>query len=103
MALDGPTTRIFQVGNEQLPRVHGTQGHASRVRVLSQQDKQGVAFSSPPLDAKDPFTTIRASPQVSEHPIISPENPYMLSDGKVFSNDTLLRMEKKRKVSCKGV
>ena len=102
-ALDGPTTRILAMGSEQLPR---TQSHSARVRV-SQPEKQGVAFSALPLDAnsvpqKDhSFVNVRASPQISEHPIISPENSYMVAEGQVYSNDTLLRMERKRKVRCR--
>ncbi|XP_024031045.1 homeobox-DDT domain protein RLT1 isoform X2 [Morus notabilis] len=102
-ALDGPTARSssFAVSNEQLPRIHGNQGHASRVR-LSQQDKQGVSFPLPPVDdnclpQKDPFTNTKVNSQISEHPVISPENSYMLSDGQILANDTVLRLERKRK------
>lgn len=102
-ALDGPTARSssFAVGNEQLPRIHGNQGHASRVR-LSQQDKQGVSFPLPPVDdnclpQKDPFTNTKVNSQISEHPIISLE----MSDGQILANDTVLRLERKRKV-CNG-
>ncbi|PON60635.1 Octamer-binding transcription factor [Trema orientale] len=100
-AIDGSTVRSpsFAVGNEQLPR---SQGHVSRVRHSSGQDKQGVAFPSPSIDdtslpQKDSFTNIRVNPPISEHPIISPENPYMLPDGQIFPNDSTLRMERKRK------
>lgn len=106
-ALDGPTARssTFVVGNEQLPR---SQGHVSRVRLSSGQDKQAVTFPSPSVDdaslpQKDSFTTVRVNPQISEHPIISPENPYMLPDGQIFANDTVLRMERKRKVCSREV
>ncbi|KAL5575360.1 hypothetical protein UlMin_017059 [Ulmus minor] len=96
-AVDGPTSRTstFAVGSEQLPRVHGGQGHVSRVRVLSQQEKQRAAFPSPPRD--DHFTSIRTNSQISDHPVIVPENPYASSDGQVHPNDSMLRMERKRK------
>lgn len=89
--------------NEHLPRAHGGQGHASRVRLLSQPEKQGVAFPSPPGDddcvlQRDSVTNIRMNSQFSDHPFIAPDNPYVLSDGQILGNDTMLRMERKRKV-----
>ncbi|PRQ29011.1 putative transcription factor & chromatin remodeling DDT family [Rosa chinensis] len=96
-AIDGPTARAspFASGNEQLSRVHG--GH-SRARLLSQQEKQAVAFSSPGDDGlplRDPFINVRMNTQYGEPPIIAPENSNVLSDGQI--NDTMLRMERKRK------
>lgn len=66
---------------------------------MSQQDKQGVAFPSPPRDddrvpLRDSFTNSR---MISDHPIIVSDNPYG-SDGQIIPSDTLLRMERKRKV-----
>ncbi|GMN50733.1 hypothetical protein TIFTF001_019878 [Ficus carica] len=97
-AHDGPTARSspFAVGTEQLPRLHGNQGHASRV-WLSSQDKQGVSFPSPPVEQKDPFTNTRVNAQIGEHPIVSLENPYMASDGQILANENVSRMERKRK------
>lgn len=99
---DGPTARTssFVLGNEQLPRVHGVQG---RVR-LSQQDRKGLALSSPPRDddrvpERDSLANVRINSQFSDHPIIGPEDSYVVSDGQIFQNDAILRKERKRKVS----
>ncbi|XP_048323256.2 homeobox-DDT domain protein RLT1 isoform X1 [Ziziphus jujuba] len=91
-------TSSFAVVNEQLSRAHVVQGQVSRVRLLSQQDKQGVAFPSPPRDddrvpQRDSFTNSR---MISDHPIIVSDNPYG-SDGQIIPSDTVLRMERKRK------
>lgn len=89
--------------NDHVPRAHGGQGHASRARLLSQQDKQGVAFPLPPggddcVPQRDSVTNIRMNSQFSDHPFVGPDNPYVLSDGQIVANDTILRMERKRKV-----
>ncbi|XP_050371272.1 homeobox-DDT domain protein RLT1 isoform X2 [Argentina anserina] len=93
-AIDGPNARTspFASGNEQLSRGHG------RARILSQQERQAVAYSSPGDDGllqRDAFINVRMNTQYSEPPIIAPENPNVLSDGQI--NDTMLRMERKRK------
>jgi hypothetical protein len=94
---DGPTARTssFVLGNEQLPRVHGVQGHISRVRLLSQQDRQGHALSSPPRDddrvpERDSLTNVRINSQFSDHPIVGPEDSYVASDGQIFQNDAIV-------------
>ncbi|KAF3451430.1 hypothetical protein FNV43_RR07525 [Rhamnella rubrinervis] len=102
-AIDGPTARTsFSLMNEHLPRAHGGHGHASRVRLLSQQEKQGVAYPSPPgeddcMPQRDSVTNIRVNSQFSDHPFIAPDNPYVFPDGQILANDTMLRMERKRK------
>lgn len=58
-----------------------------------------MAFSSPGDDGlpqRDPFINVRMNTQYSEPPTIAPENSNVLSDGQI--NDTMLRMERKRKV-----
>jgi hypothetical protein len=104
--VDAPTARTssFVHGNEQLPRVHGSQGHISRVRIFPKQDKQALALPSPPRDdervpQRDSLTNVRVNSQFGDHPIIGPEDSYVLSDGHISHADAILRMEKKRKVS----
>lgn len=107
--VDGPTrTPPFVVGNEQLPRIHASQGHSSRHRLIL-QDKQGIPYLSPPQDddgasQRDSITNladIRTNSHFTDHPIAGPENPYALSlsSGQTLHNDAMLRMERKRKVS----
>ncbi|CAL8146684.1 unnamed protein product [Prunus armeniaca] len=101
--IDGPSARAssFAVGNEPLSRVHGVHGHGhvSRVRLLSQQERQAVAFPSPGDDGcvpqRDSFTNVRVNTQFSDPPTVAPENSNALSDGQI--NDSMLRMERKRK------
>ncbi|XP_075664015.1 homeobox-DDT domain protein RLT1 isoform X2 [Castanea sativa] len=102
--IDAPTARTSSVvhGNEQLPRVHGVQGHVPRVRIFPQQEKQALALSSPPRDdervpQRESLTNVRVSSQFGDHPIIGPEDSYVLSDGQISHSDAILRMEKKRK------
>lgn len=104
--IDAPTARTSSVvlGNEQLPRVHGVQGHVPRVRIFPQQEKQALALSSPRRDdervpQRESLTNVRVSSQFGDHPIIGPEDSYVLSDGQISHSDAILRMEKKRKVS----
>ncbi|KAJ4703536.1 Homeobox domain-containing protein/DDT domain-containing protein [Melia azedarach] len=99
--VDGPRARTSFHGNEQASRVHGVQGHVSRVRGLSQQDKPGL-FSSPnggedSLPQRESASTNRINSQSTGHPIFGTEDPYLLSDGQTFNNDTELRMDRKRK------
>lgn len=103
--VDGPTARnsSFVLGTEQLPRVHSVQGHVSRVRLLSQQDRQGLALSSPPKEddhvpERDSFTNVRMNSQFSDHPTIGPEDSYVVSDGQILHSDAIFRKERKRKV-----
>ncbi|KAF4393124.1 hypothetical protein F8388_012633 [Cannabis sativa] len=92
-------SHIHNSGNEQLPR---SQGHGSRVRHSSGPDKQIIPFPSPSVDdtslPKDSFTNIRVNPHISDNPIISPENNYMLPDGQICPNEAVLRLERKRKL-----
>lgn len=105
--MEGPTrTPPFPVGNEHLPRIHATQSHSSRVRLLSQQDKQGIPYPSPPRDndvvpKREPHTNIAntgMNTHFTDHPIVGQENPYTLPGGQVSQDDGVLRMERKRKV-----
>ncbi|KAK7302837.1 hypothetical protein RJT34_13734 [Clitoria ternatea] len=104
--MDGPSrTPPFPLGNEQLPRIHTTQSHSSRVRHVSQQDKQLIPYSSPPQDnnvvpKREPHTNITSTEMNSnftDHPIVGQENPYALPAGQVLHNDAVMRMERKRK------
>ncbi|XP_009352854.2 homeobox-DDT domain protein RLT1 [Pyrus x bretschneideri] len=100
-AIDGPSARTssFAVGNEPLSRVHVVHGHASRVRLLSQQERQAVPYSSPVDDGsvpqRDSFTNVRVNTQFSDPPVVAPENSNVLSEDQI--NDSILRMERKRK------
>lgn len=112
----------FPHGNEHVPKIHATQTHSSRVRLLSHQDKQVIPCSSPPvlMSHQDkqvvPYTSPRENDVVlqresqtniantgmnshfSDHPIVGQENPYALPGGQVLHNDAAVRVEKKRKV-----
>lgn len=105
--MEGPArTPPFPLGNEQLPRIHATQSHSSRVRHLSQQDRHVIPYSSPPRDNDVPprrksYTNIADAAlnfHFTDHPIVGQDNPHFLPAGQVSHNDTVLRMEKKRKV-----
>ncbi|XP_023003779.1 homeobox-DDT domain protein RLT1-like isoform X1 [Cucurbita maxima] len=80
----------FLLGREQLNRSHNYHGQVSRVRLLSQQEQQGIAVPSP----ADDNTFVPAS---IRNPIVVQEDSYMLPDGQVFPNDVIIRMERKRK------
>ncbi|KAI4296809.1 hypothetical protein L6164_036732 [Bauhinia variegata] len=104
--MDGPArTPSFALGNEQIPRNHVTQGHSSRAHLLASQDRQGIPYPSPPRDddggsQRDSYINggnIGGNPHYTDHPNVGIENPYALSTGQVFHNDTMLRMERKRK------
>lgn len=95
-------TPSFLLGHEQLNRSHNYHNQVSRVRLLSQQEKQGVAIPSPAEDnafvpPRDSFASIRINSQFIEHPIVGQESSYVLPDGHVFPNDVMIRMERKRK------
>lgn len=104
--MDGPTRApSFVVKNEQLPRVHSAQGHSSRVRLSSQQEKQGLSYPSPPRDddgapQRESYTNINIgmNSHFTDHPIVGPENPYAMPGVQVFHGDSILRMDRKRKV-----
>ncbi|KAK7362794.1 hypothetical protein VNO77_04916 [Canavalia gladiata] len=85
-------------GKEQLPIIHTTQGHSSRVRLLSQQDKQGIPHQSPQDDDAAPqrelYTNIANVGMNSQG--VGPENPYVLPSGQVL-HDNAMRIERKRK------
>ncbi|XP_061341547.1 homeobox-DDT domain protein RLT1 isoform X2 [Gastrolobium bilobum] len=107
--MEGPTrTPSFPLGIEQLPRIHATPSHSSRVRLLSQQDKQAILYPSPHREndvspQRESYTNIAntgMNSHFTDHPIVGQENPYVLPGGQVFHNDAVLpvlRMEKKRK------
>ncbi|KAK7327836.1 hypothetical protein VNO77_21929 [Canavalia gladiata] len=102
---EGPTRTPFPLGNEQLPRIHATTSHSSRVRLLSQQPKQEISYPSPPRDndvalQREPHTNITnngMNSHFTDHPTVGQENPYALPGGQVLHNDAILRMERKRK------
>ena len=105
--MEGPARNPpFALGNEQLPRTHASQGHSSRVRILSQQDKQGIPYSSPPRDndvasqkeLHKNVANVGMNSHFTDHQIVGPENSYPLSGGQV-SHKNAMRIEKKRKVS----
>ncbi|CAI8591100.1 unnamed protein product [Vicia faba] len=121
--LEGPTrTPSFPIGNEHLPRIHATQGHSSRTRLSSQQDKQVnpytspppllsqpnkqlIPFPSPPRDNdvvpnREPHSDIviaSMNSQFTDHQIVGQENLIALPGVQVSHNDAVLRVEKKRK------
>nr|KYP51863.1 hypothetical protein KK1_026219 [Cajanus cajan] len=103
--IEAPSRTPFPLGNEQQPRIHAPQGHSSRVRLLSQQEKQVIPYPSPPRDndgepKREPHTNITntgMNSHFSDHPIIGQENSYALPGGQVNHNDAILRMERKRK------
>lgn len=99
-------TPSFLLGHEQLNRSHNYHGQVSRVRLLPQQEKQGVTIPPPAEDsafvpARDSFASIRMNSQFTDHSIVGPENQYVLPDGHAFPNDVIIRMERKRKVLLK--
>ncbi|GAV60333.1 Homeobox domain-containing protein/DDT domain-containing protein [Cephalotus follicularis] len=106
---DDPRGRTSVVhGKEPSLRVHGAQGHAARVHVLSQQDKPGHMFSSPYGDDDsllqgDSFTINRINVQSTNYPILGSEEPYVLADGQNLNDDADLRMERKRKSEEAGL
>lgn len=96
-------TPSFVHGHEQLNRSHNYHSQVSRVRHMSQQEKQGVAISSPAEEnvfppPRDSYPSIRMNSQFTEHTIVGQENSYVLPDGHAFPNDVMIRMERKRKV-----
>lgn len=125
-SMEGPTrTPPFPIGNEHLPRVHASQNHSSRARLLSQQDKPVIPYTSPPhllsqqdkqlipypspprdndvVPKREPHTNIAntsMNTQFSDHLIVGQENSLALGlpGGQVLHNDAVLRVEKKRKV-----
>ena len=103
--VDGARGRAtsFVHGEEPLSRVHGIQGHGSRVRVLPQQEKTGIIPSSSQvaddsLAERESFTNGRNAQSIC-HPVLGSEDSYMLSAGQTLNNDVDLRNDRKRKVS----
>ncbi|XVE88104.1 hypothetical protein DITRI_Ditri19aG0041600 [Diplodiscus trichospermus] len=89
-------------GEEQLSRVHGTQGHGSRVRVLPQQEKTGIIPSSSQvaddsLAERESFTNGRNVQSIG-HPLLGSEDSYMLSAVQTSNHDADLRNDRKRKI-----
>ncbi|KAG4383911.1 hypothetical protein AAZX31_13G159500 [Glycine max] len=94
----------FAHGNEHLPRIHATKGHSSRVRLLSQQDKQLIPYQSPSRDddvapQREMYPNIAnvgKNSHFTDHQIVGPENLHALHSGQVLHNNAT-RIEKKRK------
>ncbi|KAL2321127.1 hypothetical protein Fmac_030096 [Flemingia macrophylla] len=94
----------FVPGNEQLPRIHATQGHSSRARLLSQQDKQLIPYQSPSQDndvasQREMYpnkATVGMKSHSTDRQIVVPENLNALPSGQVMHNKAM-RIEKKRK------
>ncbi|OMO76376.1 hypothetical protein CCACVL1_15728 [Corchorus capsularis] len=92
----------FVHGEEPLSRVHGIQGHGSRVRVLPQQDKTAIIplssqVADDSLAERESFSNGRINAQSIGHPALGPEDSYMLSAGQTLNNDADLRIDRKRK------
>ncbi|XP_054800756.1 homeobox-DDT domain protein RLT1 isoform X3 [Prosopis cineraria] len=104
-SMDGPArTPSFVVKNEPVPRIHAAQGHSSRVRLSSLQDKQGLPYPSPTHDDDGPSQresyanlNIGMNAHFTDHPIVGPENPYAVVGGQIFHSDAILRLDRKRK------
>ncbi|XWS12600.1 hypothetical protein CRYUN_Cryun37aG0104100 [Craigia yunnanensis] len=101
--VDGARGRAtsFVHGEEPLSRVHGIQGHGSRVRVLPQQEKTGIIPSSSrvandSLAERESFTSGRNAQSICQ-PVLGSEDSYMLSAGQTLNNDADLRNDRKRK------
>lgn len=108
--VDGARARAtsFVHGEEPLPRVHGIQGHGSRVRVLPQQDKTGIIPTSSQvaddsLAERESFTNGRLNTQSIGHPVLGSEDSYVLSTGQTLNIDADLRNDRKRKVPGAGI
>ncbi|KAL4289870.1 hypothetical protein GQ457_14G009610 [Hibiscus cannabinus] len=102
--VDGARVRTasFVHGEESSSRVHGIQGHGSRVRVLPQQDKTGIIPSSSqvvedPIAERESFSNGRITAQSSSHLVLGSEDSYMLSAGQTLNNDADLCNDRKRK------
>lgn len=104
---DGPARNPpFVPGHEQLPRSHATQGHSSRVCLLSLQDKKGSPYQSPTRDNNDVpqreyytnIANVGANSHITDHQFVGLENPHALPSGQVLHNNAM-RIERKRKVS----
>ncbi|XVF27588.1 hypothetical protein REPUB_Repub14bG0121400 [Reevesia pubescens] len=102
--VDGARGRAtsFVQGEEPLSRVHGIQGHGSRVRVLPQQDKTGIIplssqVADDSLAERESFSNGRINAQSISHPVLGSEDSYMLSAGQTSNNDADLRNDRKRK------
>ncbi|KAK7400624.1 hypothetical protein VNO78_11847 [Psophocarpus tetragonolobus] len=104
-SMEGPVRNpSFSHGSEQLPRIHATQGHSSRVRHLSHHDKQLIPYQSPSRDNDVapqrelyPNTAnVETNSHLTDHQIVGPENLYAPPSGQVLHNNAM-RIEKKRK------
>ncbi|RDX65166.1 Homeobox-DDT domain protein RLT2, partial [Mucuna pruriens] len=103
--MEGPARNPpFAHGNEQLPRIHATQGHSSRVRLLSQQDKQLIPYKSPSRDddvapkreLHPNIANVGTNSHFTDRQIVGSENLNGLPSGQVLHNNAM-RIEKKRK------
>ncbi|XVF25750.1 hypothetical protein REPUB_Repub13aG0240500 [Reevesia pubescens] len=102
--VDGARARVtsFVHGEEPLSRIHGIQGHGSRVRVLPQQDKTGIIPSSSQvaddsIAERESFTNGRINAKSISHPVLGSEDSYMLSAGQTLNSDADLLNDRKRK------
>ncbi|XP_027345471.1 homeobox-DDT domain protein RLT1-like isoform X1 [Abrus precatorius] len=87
------------LGNEQLSIIHATEGHSSRVHLLSQEDKHGVPDQSHSQDDDDApqreLYTNKANVRMNSQ-IVGPENPNALPNGQALNNNAV-QIERKRK------
>ncbi|CAJ2678676.1 unnamed protein product [Trifolium pratense] len=90
--------------NSPLPRIHATKGHSSRVSLLSQQDKKGSPYLSPPRDddvapTQEVYTNM-ANVGMNSHQTDcqtgGSENPYASPSGQILQNNAT-HNERKRK------
>ncbi|XP_010245587.1 PREDICTED: homeobox-DDT domain protein RLT2-like isoform X2 [Nelumbo nucifera] len=107
--IDGPSSRTsslsavgtFLHGNEQMGIGYGFHGQVPGVGHLPQQVRQGHVFSSGSgeyenVPHRNSYTNIGMDAQFASHPI-GLENPFVPSDRRVFHEDDVSRMERKRK------
>ncbi|XP_038690114.1 homeobox-DDT domain protein RLT1-like isoform X2 [Tripterygium wilfordii] len=87
-------------GDEVISRVHGFRGHASRLRMLPQQESNGQAFPSPYSDddrlpQHESSTSNRMNTHLSGHLVAGPENMDFLPDGQIFHGEGDLKRKRK--------
>ncbi|XP_077212458.1 homeobox-DDT domain protein RLT2-like [Tasmannia lanceolata] len=96
------TGEPFLHGNEQMATGYGVQGQLSSISLLSQQGRQGRAFSSGSTEydsvrLKNSFMNIGSDAQLVAHPDIGLESPFVSSDRRVGHDEDASLMERKQK------